>query len=498
MAKVNIPFIAPDGKQFDNFYESEFTKRQINGVLVTGVSPSGDKAVHWENRPGFRGVINLGEDAPVDGLYWWVRQNTLVATCNGKTFFIDENGVVNEKTGTAVMVAGVRPSYTDLSGDKLYQASSGKIGGYVAGAGNNGSFIADPEVPTNVTHLATLNKIMIALPANTQTFEWSVVNNAESWDADFASAETETDLALGLYVNNSEIVIVGQSSLEIWRDNGTTFVKELQGYVQTGIIAPDSFTIINSEYFWLSQNREVVRLDGRKQSIISGPYSKMIKRFSTVEDAIGSYVQVVGRNLFVLTFPTEDKTFVFDIENNVWFEWGEWIGTGYSKFIGQNFANCTTWGFTVFGSSKDDGIIYAFDPDHTMDNSKPTHGMIRTDFLNHGDSKQRKFCNSVRLDFKRAERKSISGDLTIRNLLAQFSGENIAFYEGMDTTMHLRYRDNGKKEWSDYLIIPIEKENYTDSTVEVRNLGSYINRQWEFSFPRATDLVLTEIVEDVH
>lgn len=498
MSKVQIPIVVPDDKQFDDYSLSDYTKRQINGVFVTGTNSDGQKALAWENRPGMVEAFDLGEAAPVDGLYWWVRQQTLVATCNGKTFFIDVSGTVNEKTGAALMVPDVKPSYSDVDGTKLYQASSGKIGGYLAGAGDNGSFLTDPEAPINVTHLATLNRIMLALPANSQRFEWSVVNSPESWDADFATAETETDLALGLYVNNSEIAIPGQSSFEIWRDSGTTFVRELQGYVQTGIIAPDSFAIINSQYFWLTQNREVVQLSGRNQEIISGPYAKMIKSFGTVDDAVGSFMQVSGKNFYVLDFPTEEKTLVYDIENVMWCEWGKWGAPDYTGFLGNCFANCTTWGYTVIGSKEADGKIYILNPQYMTDAGYAIRGMIRTDFQDHSAPEKRKFCNSVTFKFKRSEASADGGNLLINGEEIQVDAENITFFDGAEAVIQLRYRDNGRKEWSEAIQVVVEETGSTDFTAEVRNLGSYFSRQWEFAFGTATDVVLKEVVEDVH
>lgn len=476
MPKTQIPIITPDEKQLDSYSTSEYSKRQINGIFVTGLSPEGSKMLAWANRPGLEEWIDLGETgSPIDGLYWWDRQQTLVATCNGKTFFIDSQGTVNEKTGTAPMLPGQKPSYSDVSGDKLFQASSGEIGVYMAGAGNDGYYISDPQVPTNVTHLATLNKILIALPANTDRFEWAVVNNPESWDADYATAETSTDLARGLYVNNSEIIIPGQSSLEVWRDNGTTFVRELQGYLQVGIIAPDSFTLVNNEYFWLNQNRDVVRLVGRKQEIISTPYARFLKSLGTVGDARGSYLKVSGKNFYVLDFPTEGKTLVFDIENDLWCEWGDWNGTDYTSYIGNCFTEAPIWGSTVVGS-RTDSKIYKMSLDSLTDpNGAIIRGMIRTDFLDHGDADINKFVNELILKLKRSEE-------TVTNSPASVA---------------VRYRDEGKKNWSKYKTINIEHEGTTDFTAYLRRLGSYKKRQYEFSFPDATDIMFLSATENV-
>lgn len=475
MSKVRIPIIVPDDKQLDDFTTlSDYTKRQINGVVTLGLDQKGEKTLAWENRPGLSEWIDLGESAAVDGLFWWVRQQTLVATCNGKTFFIDINDTVNEKTGTATMLAGTKPSYADVDGTKLFQASSGKIGGYAAGATNDGAFLTDAQAPTNVTHLTTLNRSLVALSANSQQIDWSETNLPEDWGGDYATVGTMTDLAKGLYSTNSFLIIPGQSSLEVWRDDGTAFVRELQGYIQAGIIAVDSFTIINDEYFWLTENKEVVRAKGKVKNIISNPYAKMFKNFTTVSDAVGSFIQVAGKNLYLLDFPTEGYTFVYDVDINRWFEWGAW-STSYTGFIGRSFANCTSRNIMAVGSKSADGKIYKLSQSNLTDASTVIRGMVRTDELDHSDPENRKFCNGITFKFKKSEVSS-----------------------GTASTIQVRYRDNGEKSWSDAITVTVEESSTSLLTAEVRNLGSYFTRQWEFAFNTSTDVILIDVVEDVH
>ena len=126
MAKVKVPFVVADEKQTDDYNLTSYSRQQINGYFSLGIASDGSTTANWNKRPGMLEWCDLGVAAKVDGLYWWPRQQKIVATCGGRTFFVNQDGTFNEKTGTATMVAGVRPTYADIDGTTLYRASSGQ------------------------------------------------------------------------------------------------------------------------------------------------------------------------------------------------------------------------------------------------------------------------------------------------------------------------------------------------------------------------------------
>ena len=487
--KELIPFIVPDEKEIDDFNLTDYSRRQVNGILTLGLSPTGEQTLVWSVRPGFSEFADLGTDAKIDGMYWWTRQQVLVAVSDGRVFYISQDGTVSEKTGTATQVAGERPSFADVDGTQLFIASSGRIGVYSTGAGDDGYYIADVDAPTNVTHLGTINKILIALKANSEQFYWSGSNNPEVWSSDLASAETDTDLAVGLHVTRSEVMILGQSSIETWRDNGTTFVRELQGFIPVGVIAPHSFTKINDSYFWLSNNREVMKMTGRQFQVISNPYKKFIKGLSIVNDAAGFLVKSEGKRLYVLQFPTEDKTLVYDIDLDRWCEWDSYNGSGYERCIANCYCECPLWGITSAGDSST-GVIYIMDSSYKQDNDQPIRGLIRTDFINRGASNYKKFSSKLIFNFKRTE---VYDPLTIDDEVITIGGEPL--YIG-GSSCSLRYRDNGKKNWSSSIQVYMESGNSTDSRFELRRLGGYYSRQYELVFTAQTNSIFTSAEEE--
>jgi hypothetical protein len=87
-----------------------FSQNQIDGYWDMYEGPDGPKFV-WHKRPGLTLFSDLSEAGPVDGGYYWTRQQKLVTACNGKVFRIDSAGAETDVTGTASMVSRVRPSF---------------------------------------------------------------------------------------------------------------------------------------------------------------------------------------------------------------------------------------------------------------------------------------------------------------------------------------------------------------------------------------------------
>jgi hypothetical protein len=58
---------------------------------------------------------------------------------------------------------------------------------------------------------------------------------------------------------------------------------------------------------------------------ISNPnLSRYLRSFISVSDAIGDYLFIDGKHFYMLTFPSEQKTIVYDIAMNQWYEWSYW------------------------------------------------------------------------------------------------------------------------------------------------------------------------------
>jgi len=463
MPTLPIPFSSVN-KSVDKV--STFSQNQMDGYFMPYDGPDGMKFI-WHKRPGKSLFLNLAEASPVTGLHYWTRQQKLMAVCNGKVFRVSQDATSSTVTGTATQSVAFRPSFSDVAGTNLYIASGGKIGEFPAAG--NGAYLADGDAPTTVNFLATINQSLVALRANSSRFDWANAAAPTVWDGLFATGEADPDLTQAMKVANNYLYFFGQATTEIWRDDGTTFVRELQGSIPRGTLAKHSVVNINGAFYFLDDTREVCRLNGFVPEVISNPsLSSYLRTFSTVSDARGDYLRTAGKHFYMLSFPVEGKTLAYDIALNQWYEWSYWSQGQHEAWLGSCLAEAPEWNKTLVGDRRTGKI---WELGGTTDDGGDIRTVIRTDFTDRGRPDSWKFSHELTLVFKRADTATDPKSMVIR------------------------WRDEGSTDWSDSREVAIEAQSKTELRVDVRRLGRYKRRQWEFIMSDATQAALLSATE---
>ena len=463
-------------------------KLPINSGMVAAVDEVGlathgasmidvyvDELGSINRRPGLVALVDLGTSAAVDGLYWWENQNRMLAISNGKTFEVtDATGTFAEITGDAHEI-GTRATFCDFGND-VYSANSARIKKITTASVSN---IADADAPTDVTHVAFLDRYLLGNDGGTGNFYSSDVNVPASWSGYYNEAEASPDRLVALLVANREIHALGAKSLEIFYNDGTSpFSRLAQGFIQRGTVAPYSFVYCVSQdaLCWLDEYRQVVVASGRTPLPLSLTMTKYIQGFSAVSDAIGDYVELSGKPYYVLRFPTEGKTLAYDFTAKNWYEWGNWNGgtASYDAFRGNCYAYSPDWNLTLVGD-RANGKIYKFSDTDYTDNAGVLRSMIRTGHYNHGTEAARKFCNAIYFRLKRT---------------------NVVTVDATPDLM-VKFRDNGKTAWNAEQSVSLQQVGNTEFRGKLTRLGSYYSRQWEFSLSDAYPLCLVSVEEDV-
>jgi len=467
MPTLPVPFISLN-KSADKTGLSSFTQGQMDGYFLPYDGPDGMKYM-WCKRPGKTLFCNLAENGPVDGLHYWPRQQKLMAVSNGNVYQVTSIGGKTDVTGTATMVSRSRPSFADVAGTNIYAASGGKIGEYPAAS--TGTYLTDSQAPTTVNFLATINQTLVAQRVDSSRFDWSEVAAPTDWLGLYANAEAEPDLTKTMKVANNYLYFFGQNTIEIWRDDGETFVRELQGSIPRGTLAKHSVTNINGAFYFLDDTREVCRLNGFSPEVISNPsLSRYLRSFSTFSDALGDYLRVDGKHFYILSFPTEGKTLVFDIALNQWHEWSYWnpVLAQHEAWIGNCVAESPEWNKTLIGDRRT-GKIWTMEG--TTDDGADIRSVIRTDFVDRGKPDVWKFSHDLTLIFKRSDTNTTPKKMAIR------------------------WRDEGATEWNTTQEVEIEAQSQTELLVSLRRLGRYKRRQWEFIMSDSTQAALLSVTE---
>jgi hypothetical protein len=193
----------------------------------------------------------------------------------------------------------------------------------------------------------------------------------------FANKVAHADYLITLAVAHREMWLLGKDSSEVWIDAGTPQFpfQAMQGvFIDYGCVAKNSVAKADNALFWLGQDRTGQGLVLRGESyqakrISTHAIETAIAGYSTISDAIGFCYQQQGHVFYMLTFPTADKTWVFDIASGQWHERG-WLDSNGIEHRHRSNCHAFAYGTNVVGDWQN-GNLYALDLNTFTDNGSP-------------------------------------------------------------------------------------------------------------------------------
>lgn len=194
---------------------------------------------------------------------------------------------------------------------------------------------------------------------------------------DLAGKVAYSDLLATLIVMHQEIWLLGFLTTEIWYNSGAadfTFQQMPQGYSDHGIAAIYSLCEQDNSTYWLSQDRQgqVIVMRGAAYTanrISTHAIENEFMTYPTIKDAIGFIYQQEGHVFYFLTFPSANKTWVYDQATELWHQraWTDAQGN-----LNRHRVNC---GANVYGQIAvgdwQNGNLYSFDLNNYTDNGAP-------------------------------------------------------------------------------------------------------------------------------
>src|SRR5690606_3276750 len=95
---------------------------------------------------------------------------------------------------------------------------------------------------------------------------------------------------------------------------------------ETGIAAPLTLKKADNTVFWLGRDRRgdatIWRMDGYQPIRISNHAIEWeFNQYARIDDAVAYTYQMGGNVFYVLTFPSSDRTWVYNVNGNYWHEW---------------------------------------------------------------------------------------------------------------------------------------------------------------------------------
>lgn len=155
-------------------------------------------------------------------------------------------------------------------------------------------------------------------------------------------ANSDSDPLMRIIMLDQLLYMVGSRSIEPWHYTGAgnlNFNRLDQALINMGTPATHSVAKDNRFIYFLGSDRHVYRLQGSNHERISRPgISREIRDFSVVSDAIGFTFNIEDQDFYCLTFPDEDKTYLYSNTYNYWVTLSS--GVNGARWIGNSYAFC--------------------------------------------------------------------------------------------------------------------------------------------------------------
>lgn len=299
--------------------------------------------------------------------------------------------------------------------------------------------------------------------------QWGCTDNLASTSPQlsFSSKFSSSDYLITLIADHREAFLIGERTTEVWVNVGTfpfPFAIVPGTSMQHGCAAIGSIARLGESSAWLAK-------DTRGQSIIIQMVGYQPKRISThavesdiesgiVSDAIAFTYQREGHEFYMLTFPTQDKTWCYDLTTQLWHKRAY---RDNANILHRHPANCHAFfqGINVVGDYQN-GNLYNFTNTVYTDNGQPIIRIRRSPHITES------------LLY-----------ITYDQLQIQFQpGVGLPTGQGSAPQMMLRWSDDGGSTWSAYYYLPIGA------------IGQYKNRAIKRMMGRARDRVFEVSITD--
>jgi hypothetical protein len=355
---------------------SAYVARSINAAdnrmvnLFPEVIPEGGKEAGFLNRaPGLNFLQTVGT-GPIRAL--WAHQT------NGSDFYVVSGNQFYKLIGLNATptllgtVAGTGPVSIADNGTQLFIAANGPS--YIYNEVTNVfAQITDPDFPGAVT-VAYLDGYFVFNQPNSQFIWVSQLLDGTSVDPlDFASAEGSPDGVVGLIADHRELWVFGTDSVEVWYNAGAADfpLQRIQGaFNEIGCVSAYTIAKMDNGLFWLGTDARgqgiVYRANGYTGVRISThAIEYAIAQYGNISDAIAYTYQQEGHAFYVLTFPSGNATWVYDVATQAWHERA---GLNNGEFM-RHRSNCQcNFGGNIIVGDFQNGNIYTFDLDVYADN----------------------------------------------------------------------------------------------------------------------------------
>lgn len=413
--------------------------------------------------PGLTRLLQLDTVGPVRAFRVLPGGLTLLAVCGNVLYSITR---AYTPTAVGTLLTSTGPVSMTDNGVSAYLCDGNNRYYYTYGTGTF-AVVADGAFNGANTVDVVDNYMVYNNPMSNQ-FGCTDVGAITSGGLNFASLLAAPGNLVGLICDHRQVYLLGEYAGEVWTDIGSfpfPFGIVSGASMQHGCAANGSIARLGESFAFLTQDTRgqgfVVQMNGYQPVRISThAVEAAIARYSVISDAIAWTYQQAGHEFYMLTFPSADVTWCYDLATQLWHR-RAWRDS--RNVYHRHRGNCSAvFGGQVIVGDYQNGIIYAFSQTNYTDNGDTIACMRRCRHLT--EDLNRVFYSDLQIQFQ--------------------PGVGLVTGQGSDPQAILRWSDDGGFTWS------------SDHYAKLGKMGAYKNRAIWRQLGQARDRIFEVVVTD--
>jgi len=462
------PSIYQDAQECINFYPEIDSLKAPGSRGVVALYPT----------PGLTQQLQLA-NAPVRGMRALSGGNILIAIV-GNTVYSINTSMAYTSVGTLTTSTGVvtiTDNIVTTSGLLVYIVDGPNR--YMLDVSTN-TFTKLPSTDgawQGATVCDTVDNYILYNQPNTQNWGATDLSSALSTNQYFGSKDGSPDNLITLIADHRQVYLLGEVTSEVWVDVGNTITgiitfpfQRIQGTsMQHGCAAPYSVARFAEQFMFVSKDTRgqvtIGMIQGYQYQRLSTHAVEQSLINQTVSDAIAYTYRIEGHEFYVVTFPTADITWVYDLASGMWHKW---LSVDAQNVFHRHRSNCYAFfnGMNLVGDYQN-GKIYSLDNNVFTDNGTVIRRLRRAPHL--VSDLQRQYFDELQIQFQ--------------------PGVGLSTGQGNDPQAMLRWSNDGGSTWSN------------EHWVSIGKIGRYKNRAiWRrlgWSRDKIFEVVVTDPIKAV-
>ena len=271
--------------------------------------------------------------------------------------------------------------------------------GYIYTVSGGFQLITSPNFNPAKTVIFFDNYFVYAWTGTNQFFISSTLDGTTFSALAYASAEVSPDLVLACVNQQENLLIFGQKTIETWYDSGDVnfpFNRYDGATIERGTVAAYSVIKEDNSVFFLGDDLIYYRLNGVVPVRVSThAIESAWSQYPTLSDATAWSFTWQGHKFIVLTFPTGNASWIYDIATNLWHERISYNSSSESMQRWRVSCGVNCYGKTIVGDAFSGAVGYLDPNTYTEYGNLMTATMISP--VIHSDRK-RVFMSRFELD----------------------------------------------------------------------------------------------------